>query len=267
MTQENTESLARYSDYVTEHRASGNSYYLSARHYPSGDCEIIALKLTSEDQLRKGGGSKRKNTQAADMSPESVRKSISRARTTVRRKLLSMQADRLLTLTFRENLTDLDKAWQVFKYFSRLMRDKFENFRYVAVPEFQARGAVHFHLAIDRYYPVNIVRALWRRASGEYKGNIDIAKRKNFGGRSATPKRIASYISKYITKCKSVEFNRRSYSSGGDIVIPPPIKGWACYGSPIVLLLSNIVHSIAGLLPESVFESDDGYFPLVYMST
>lgn len=51
-----------------------------------------------------------------------------------------------ITLTFAENVSDLDAANKEFnKYISKIKR-VFPDFKYLAVPEFQKRGSVHYHL-------------------------------------------------------------------------------------------------------------------------
>ncbi len=51
-----------------------------------------------------------------------------------------------ITLTFKENITDLTYANKKFNTFVSSMRREFNNFKYIGVPEFQKRGAVHYHL-------------------------------------------------------------------------------------------------------------------------
>jgi len=260
-------SLEDHHPLVTPNREGGCSYYLTSRHYPSGDVEITALKLFSDDKLRSGGGAKRKNGDKGEMDDATLAKSVQRARQMVRRKLLTMCADRMLTLTFRENVTSIDESWDCFKYFCRLMRDKYgDKFSYVAVPEYQKRGAVHFHLAIKGHYSVKVVRVLWLRAVGRRRGNIDITSPKKFGKSSWNPRRIANYLSKYITKTESVEFNRRRYSSGGGIEIPECITGWLAYGLTMSYELRKAIGSITDLPVVTVWESG-GYFGVTYLST
>ncbi|OZY85473.1 hypothetical protein CBP51_00010 [Cellvibrio mixtus] len=56
-----------------------------------------------------------------------------------------MQADRMLTLTFKDNLEDIDVAWDRFKYFSKLCRFRWgKRWIYIAVPEYQKRGLCIF---------------------------------------------------------------------------------------------------------------------------
>jgi len=52
----------------------------------------------------------------------------------------------LLTLTYAENLTDLSIGYKDYRSFVQALRYKYgKDFRYICVPEFQKRGAVHFH--------------------------------------------------------------------------------------------------------------------------
>lgn len=252
---------------ITKGRDTGNGYWMSCRHYPSGDCEMVALKLTSEDQLTRGGGGKRKNKDKSTMDEITLKKSAARAKTNVRRKLMSMNADRLLTLTFKENLDDINEAWRRFKYFTKLMKWRYgERWAYVAVPEYQKRGAVHFHLAITGYYHANTVRKLWHRAAGKFGGNIDITSPKKADKNSWNPRRIANYISKYITKIDSVEFNRRRYSSGGKIEVPPAMNGWLALGVPVIQVMRQAIEKITRKNIQVVWESE-GFFGITYLST
>lgn len=55
----------------------------------------------------------------------------------------------LLTLTYAENQENLRIAYGDFRSFSQALRYRFgKGFRYICVPEFQKRGAVHFHALI-----------------------------------------------------------------------------------------------------------------------
>lgn len=254
---------------ITQDRDTGNGYAISLRHYEAAnEAEIVAIKLTCEDSLKRGGGARRKNTKKGDMDEITINKSVARSKTNLRRKLLSMCADRMLTLTFRENVTDIEEAWAVFKYFTRLMRQKYgKQFCYVAVPEYQKRGAVHFHLAVSGWYRANVVRKLWRQASGRRGGNIDITSARKAENKNGwNPKRIASYLSKYMSKQDSVVFNKRRYSAGGDIKVPPPEKGWIALGSSVISVMGDVLTTKTGKQVACVWESE-GFFGITYLST
>lgn len=51
-----------------------------------------------------------------------------------------------ITLTFKENLTNIQEANKKFNWWISNIRKKKKDFAYIAVPEFQKRGAVHYHL-------------------------------------------------------------------------------------------------------------------------
>lgn len=259
-------TLAEFHPLITPGRDTGNGFYLSARRYPSGDVEAIAMQLNADDSLKRGGGHKRKNSKKTEMTEEVLTKSLVRAKVAIRRRVLSMQADRMLTLTFRENITDISEAWGCFHYFGKLMRKSFESFQYVVVPEFQSRGAVHFHLAIRGYYPVQLVRKHWLRAVGQRGGNIDITSPRKAEKNSWNPKRIANYIAKYITKTDVVAFNKRRYASGGKIEIPAPICGWLALGVPVVVVLTQALNEMTDKPVAEIWEADN-YFSLVKIST
>lgn len=261
---ETSRTLERFYSLVDATRSTGNGWYMSAKIFPRDEVELVAMKLEADDKLRNGGGSIRKNSDKSEMDMLTLKKSQNRARKTVRHKLMMMQADRMLTLTYRENMTDLEIGWKHFKKFSALMKWRFkERWTYVCVPEYQKRGAIHFHLAISGFYPVDTVRKLWRQVVGE--GNIDITSPAKIKRNSWNPRRIAGYLSKYISKNDSVIFNRRRYSSAR---IEPPlsITGWAALGKPIQSIMSRLMKALTRRPLRDYWEAE-GYFPVCMMTT
>lgn len=266
MQTENSWTLGDHHPLVDSSRTTGNGYYLVARSYPGGQAECVAIKCNADDSLKRGGGAKRKNKEKTECDPEVLSRSQRRARTQIRRKCLSLQADRMLTLTFRENLTDIDAALKVFKYFSKLMRWRYgDRYKYVGVPEYQKRGAVHFHLALSGYFDVVVVRELWRRAIGG-EGNVDMTSPRRNNKNSWNPKRVANYLAKYVGKNDSVDFNRKRYFSGGKIEIPAPAFGWVALGLPIISVLVKVITGLSRHTPGKAWESNhhDG---LYYLAT
>jgi hypothetical protein len=261
-------TLNDISGFFADERDTGKGWYTKVTTFTSGDVECVALKLDSDQAMRKGGGAKRDNTEKTEMNEVVLHKSQARAKKQVRYKSMMMDADRMLTLTYRENITDLSRAWSDLKAFSRKMKSEFnEDWQYICVPEFQKRGAVHFHMAIAGYLPVNKVRQFWREVVGE--GNIDITSpRKTIDKNSWNPKRIANYLAKYITKNDSVEFNKRRYSST-NIPKPPFVTGWLpiTIGLSVDVYLSRIIRTLSNREPTDFYETNESYFPLVIVST
>lgn len=58
-----------------------------------------------------------------------------------------------VTLTFADNIKDIDYANRCFSNWIRSVKRIFPNLKYIGVPEFQKRGAVHYHLLLN--IPVN----------------------------------------------------------------------------------------------------------------
>lgn len=235
----------QYSALITKDKELDRCKLIVMQEFASGDASITAVDLDNKNKLN-GGGSKRKNLKKENMDYHTLKSAQGRAVRTVRKLALQFLPDRMLTLTFKENLTDLTEARKRQHYFLKLVRHRWPEFTYITVPELQKRGAVHFHLAIRGYHSIRTLRTLWLRAAGTYGGNVDITNPKKYGKNSWNPKRIAQYLAKYISKDDIVDFNSRRYSSGG--VIPPIIKtiGFIAVGLPMYRFADQILQVVAG---------------------
>lgn len=136
---------------------------------------------------------------APDQDGERANNSITRSRQTLRRLVNSNpDLDKFLTLTFAENKTNVKEANRLFKAFmTEFRRRSGLNFRYIAVIEFQKRGAVHYHLVMDTpFIDQAWLARLWGHGFIKMK-HID--SHRNMGG----------YISKYLNKKR---FDKRLFS-------------------------------------------------------
>ena len=170
---------------------------------------------------RRGGARVKKAVQDA----ESIERSQRRAKTQDRLLATELAPSALVTFTTRELLT-VDQLLQCWQHFTRLMRLGGVDFKAIAVPERHPTNPEHFHLhaAYRGRAPFKIMRKLWHIAlearhgrritktlyGVESPGNIDVQVVK---GRTDIKRcrKIARYISKYITKDLIAEFNRRRY--------------------------------------------------------
>lgn len=262
------QTLAEASPKVHETRTTAEGYALSARVFQSGDAELISRRVGADTPAMLGGH-KRKNSDKAGMDIETLDSSQRRARTKVRRLCKSFNPDNMLTLTFKDHVTDFDEAWGVFNYFNRLMKQKFtDRWVYVAVPELHKSDCVHFHLATGGFTARhrNIIRAIWRRAAGKRCGNTDLTESKKMIGKNSwNPRRIAQYLSKYITKSDCVGFNKRRYSSAG-VAVPEPLKGWLVNGLGLEETLRFIMGNLSELPIEHEWNSDN-YLNIHFLTT
>lgn len=136
--------------------------------------------------------------QTEEQRQENSRRALQRARVQIRRDCLSVQADRLLTLTYRQNMTNRAQALKDYRRFMRKMRKWFPLFAAVVVLEYQERGAIHFHMAISGFYPVETVRKAWGSVVGKENGNIDISFKPD--GKGNAWSKLAWYMAKYLGK-------------------------------------------------------------------
>jgi len=138
-----------------------------------------------------------------DVEYERVR-SARRAGAALRERIITGGLRRMITFTHRENVTELEVSRACVRRFLRLARGKWEHFKWAGAAERQRRGAWHWHLAVNAYYDINVVRDLWRRAAGPLFGNVNV---KAFDSAS----RGAFYLSKYLTKTFVEEDERPRY--------------------------------------------------------
>lgn len=143
----------------------------------------------------------------ADIDGEQIRISNQYRAQTRLRRLIDCNFDRyrkheksfyptaLFTLTFAENRTYLEDTNSLFTDFSRrlsyhLTDGKSQSgLKYIAVPEFQKRGAVHYHVCAFNmgYVEKSKMESLWGH------GFVDI--RKAYSGRN-----LGRYLTKYLHK-------------------------------------------------------------------
>lgn len=158
-----------------------------------------------------------------------------RAKQKVRLKCKAMGVNSLWTLTYRENVTDRTLVLKHLTQFVRRTRAVLGEFTFLYVLEKQDRGAWHIHMATHQL-PARIVsgghkvkswdvmRAIWRRITGELGGNFDESKaRKRWGSKDEriSAGKVARYIAGYVAKdMRESELNRRRYSSSEGIELP-----------------------------------------------
>lgn len=127
-----------------------------------------------------------------------------------------------ITLTYRENMQDVAQAKLDFRYFVKNIQKIKKDFKYIVIPEFQKRGAIHFHFLSnlsledkdiivkqkdnDKYYDVKY----WSKGFSSFENVVGDCKK------------IVGYISKYMTKDDVDErlFNFRRFSSSQNLNKP-----------------------------------------------
>lgn len=201
-----------------------------------------------------------------DRAAQNLERSARRARTKVRRLCKAKGLTTMVTVTYRENMCDRDKMARDFDVFMKRVRRVIPGFQYVCVFEKQKRGAWHAHIAVPRVVShymhkgvlvrsYDLLRSLWRGVVGVDAGNIDVSRRKRLGRSTA---RLASYLSKYITKgFADAACSGDSYRASGR-ALPAPMVFRSV--SPD---LSTAMMDVLGLLGSEVSASRDFHHALL----
>jgi len=164
-------------------------YRINLRNYGKGLAEIGWSFASSVRPGRVGRG-------LSDGREEHEKRAVRHARSRIRHLILSAGADHLLTLTYRDNVTDFDRACADLSKFVRTVKAKRPGWVYIAVPERQKRGAWHWHMAVRGRQDVVLLRSIWRHIVGE--GNIDVNPPRGVGKQRTLA--LVKYLGKYLAK-------------------------------------------------------------------
>jgi hypothetical protein len=164
-------------------------------------------------------GSRGRQAVASDEDKEINREKVfKRARTNLRRLInCNIEADsKFLTLTFKDNITDLDYANKEFKKFIMRLNYNFKiKVKYSCVVEFQKRGAIHYHVILYNL-----------------SGKVDLKKLSDIWGHGFIKlnkingiDNVGAYICKYMTKTDDKRLEgRKMYFNSRNLNKPAEIK-------------------------------------------
>jgi len=133
---------------------------------------------------------------------------------------LSREKPLLFSITYKENMTDINIGYRDYRLFTQSLRHKFgKDFKYIATVEFQKRGAIHFHGLFWGLPPKIISPVLEKKnrtvANIWGKGFIDI--RQTDGNN-----KLSSYLAKYMVKAfiDPRLKNKKAYVSSRNVLRP-----------------------------------------------
>ena len=120
----------------------------------------------------------------------------------------------LLTLTYKENEQNYDKANTDFKNFVKKIKYNYRmELQYVRVIELQKRGAIHFHVVVFNpdfcRIPYNDIYKAWGHGAVHIR-RIDVLD-------DVTADRVGNYLGKYLTKSKDIAVNKKIYTTSRNL--------------------------------------------------
>ena len=180
--------------------------------YEYEKCVHFGYKDTRKNS--KGRGS----IASADDKEKNREKVLSRARKDLRRIINCniQKYSKFLTLTFKDNVQDLDYAnYEFNKFIKRLNYHYGIKIKYTAVIEFQKRGAIHYHCILyNLVQKINVqeLQEIWKH------GFIKINSIDNVDN-------VGAYVCKYMTKTDDDRLlGRRMYFNSRGLNKPQEIK-------------------------------------------
>lgn len=220
------------------------------RQFPDGQREICASRSVRIKQNGPLNALNRAGRGESDKREQNDHDSAKRAKQAVRLRCKAIGADRMLTLTYRENMqctARLQKDWDAF----RRRMGKHKQFHYVATVERQERGAFHIHVAVHGRQVYQLVRSIWQRivglsSDGKQGGQINVRDPHKFGFGKSGAHKLAGYISKYITKDQdSHDLNKKRYWTSRGIVVPEKNYYQLPYGATAFDAFSHVMQLAA----------------------
>jgi hypothetical protein len=241
-----------------------SDYYCNVRRFDRGGVEMLTkavrpMQQSSLAEWRDAGcparGRALTDDEAEAKQRENWNRAVRRAKQSIRLLCQQMEADRLFTLTYRENVEDREKVKRDFQEFLRLVRKggyqyhdaagvvhrayPVKDWKYVAVLEKQERGAYHVHVAVKGFQRVSMLRAAWYRALGgsgldrgsDTPGAVNVTSPRQYGKnrREWKTSQLASYIVKYLHKTfDELQAEKRRYWSSRNLKKPSVERIWLC---------------------------------------
>lgn len=236
-------SVGGYSPFV-------DSYVLSIKDFGDGEREVMVQRydrrvhtagelLLKAKKMASGGSGRAARTRKGDPGPwdeafdleafhdwrertkaravldqANRERAARRSRSECCARLKAIKADRMITLTYRENMVDRERLARDWKEFVRRVR-RVAGFEYVATHERQKRGAWHMHVGVRGRQNYRLLGAIWRSIGGGFVRVTNPFKQR------ALRHKLAAYMSKYIAKNaeEGERGERRMWCSKG---IEPP---------------------------------------------
>lgn len=130
----------------------------------------------------------------------------------------------LATFTYRDNFTELAGAYKHYSSFIQSLRYKYgKDFRYVCVPEFQKRGAVHFHALFWGLPEEVFLQERTTRRIAQLWGRGYVYLKETDGD-----EKLSFYLSKYMAKAfvDPRLKNQKCYVASQNILRPIVFKGF-----------------------------------------
>lgn len=127
-----------------------------------------------------------------------------------------------ITLTYKDNFTDLKSAKNDLSFFIKNIKKVKKDLKYIVIPEFQKRGAIHFHLLTNLSTQDNHIIKQQKDNAKFYDVKYWSKGFTSFENVQGDIKKVVGYISKYMTEdtCDNRLFGFRKFSASQNLERP-----------------------------------------------
>ncbi len=158
-------------------------------------------------------------------------KNLNRTKTNLQRLIKANEEifTTFCTLTFEENITDIKQANKILgKFFNNMKNRYFKDFSYICIPEFQKRGAIHYHFISNLdYEDFKLLSSEEKKIWDRRKKKWQIFRTLNYWkyGFSSVIKldniNVVGYLTKYMSKdIDNRLFGFRKYTYSMNLIHP-----------------------------------------------
>lgn len=219
-------NLKKYNIKVVDCGEYTQVYYYQNTKFVSEKEDITELELKKQkidNPFEKKKEPKLELPWELDFEPKIEDRNIIRSKLSCQRiaKTNSNIWETFITLTIAENELDIKKANKKFHSFITIVRKYKKDFKYIAIPEFQKRGSVHYHLLTNISFDDETLiysqedNPKFKHVKYWKHGFTKVDVMKN------DVKKIVGYISKYMTKdIDNRLFGHRRYLYSQNLSIP-----------------------------------------------
>lgn len=142
--------------------------YFNVKEIQSGNrVEVYKYSVAQEYKFEGNNKTGRKGKGKSNVE-KNRKETLNKARNNIIR-LINCNPDltTFITLTYADNMQDLQLSKYHLKAFFKMMQEDFVNFKYLYVLEFQRRGAIHYHLLCNLYVPVETAKLKEYKQEGQ----------------------------------------------------------------------------------------------------
>lgn len=219
--------------------------HLIVKHF--GD----SLEITQIEWKKSSSKRLYKSISTKDKKSGRYHSSLSRTRSRIREHVFcNFPAGQsiFLTLTFRDHVISREVALSSFDLFRRKLKKDFPDIKYLSVAELTKKGRIHFHLLLDRPF---ISHAFLSRIWGQ--GFVFVLPTKG------NTRKLASYISKYISKDLFVSFGKKAYLISSNLEKPIIVRGLFEASNYIKAFLSSVSVRGGWVLLDDTFSGENEF--------